>query len=45
MAKVIIYQINGGIGKTVAATAVCKAIKKSILTINYMWLADTRMSL
>jgi ADP-heptose:LPS heptosyltransferase len=24
----IIFQINGGIGKSIAATAVCKAIKK-----------------
>ncbi len=24
----IIFQINGGIGKSIAATAVCRAIKK-----------------
>lgn len=28
MAKVIVFNINGGIGKTIAATAVCKAIHK-----------------
>lgn len=28
MAKIIVFNINGGIGKTVAATAVCSAVKK-----------------